>query len=54
MQPEGEVMEESAVAQRAAVWSFTCAVHAVVQLQVDVLRELGAALFALVGLLSRV
>lgn len=54
VQPEGEVMEEPAVAQRAAVWSFARAVHAAVQLQVDVLRELGAALFALVGLLSRV
>lgn len=47
-------MEEATVTQRAAVRSLTRAVHAAVQLQVDVLRELGATYFALVGLLSRV
>lgn len=54
VQPEGKVMEEATVTQRAAVRSLARAVHAAVQLQVDVLRELGATHFALVGLLSRV
>lgn len=54
VQPEGKVMEEATVAQQAAVWSLTRAVHAAVQLQVDVLRELGATHFTLVGLLPRV
>lgn len=54
VQPEGKVMEEAMMAQRAAMWSLSRAVHAAVQLQVDILCELGATHFALVGLLSRV
>ena len=54
MDAEREAVEEGVGAERAAVGALTRAVEAPVELQVDVLGELGATQLALVGLLSRV
>lgn len=54
MDAEGEAVEESMGAELAAVGPVAAAVEAAVQLQVDVLRELGVAQLALIRFLSRV
>lgn len=51
---EGEAVEEGLGAQLAAVGPVTAAVEAPVELEVDVLGELGAAQLALVWFLARV
>lgn len=51
--PQGEVMEEGLGAELAAVGAVVAAVEAAMQLQVDVLRELGVAYLALIRLFSR-
>lgn len=50
----GEAVEEGLVAELAAVGALPAAVEAAVQLEVDVLGELGVADLALVRLLARV
>lgn len=50
---QGEVMEEGLGAELAAVGAVVVAVEAAMQLQVDVLRELGVAYLALIRLFSR-
>jgi hypothetical protein len=49
-----EAVDEGVGAERAAVGAVAGDVQASVELEVDVLGELGAAQFALVGLLTRV
>lgn len=54
MDTEGKAVEESMGAELAAIGPVPTAVEAAVQLQVDVLRELGVAQLALIRFLSRV
>lgn len=50
---QGEAVEEGLGAELAAVGAVTAAVEAAVQLQVDVLRELGVAHLALIRFFPR-